>query len=174
MPEALPHDSPHLLRSPEEAAAVLDPLRLRLLRHLEFPISASGLARRLRLPRQKVNYHLRELEKRGLVRLVRERRAGNCTERLVQAVARTFALSPTVLGPLAAEPRTEPVTTLRRAAHFPDDGSRAAFEADLTRELDRLLQQHATSPDADPTTIVITVHPPDAPGLRLPDPRPGG
>ena len=48
---------------PERAAAMLHPLRMRMLETLREPHSAASLARILELPRQKVNYHLRELEK---------------------------------------------------------------------------------------------------------------
>ncbi|CAG1010541.1 hypothetical protein PHYC_03874 [Phycisphaerales bacterium] len=82
----------------DQAAALLEPTRVRILRELREPDSASGLARRLGLPRQRANYHLRELETAGLVRLVREQKKGNCTERVVQAVARAFVLSPEILG----------------------------------------------------------------------------
>ena len=67
-----------VVRQPDAAAALLDPVRQRLLAELAEPDSASGLARRLRLPRQRINYHLRALESAGLVELVEERRKGNC------------------------------------------------------------------------------------------------
>ena len=41
-----------VLRSPEEAAIVLDPIRLKLLENLEQPGSAASLSRVLNLPRQ--------------------------------------------------------------------------------------------------------------------------
>jgi DNA-binding transcriptional ArsR family regulator len=87
-----------------QAAVLLDPLRLKLLGELRDPDSASGLARRLRLPRQKLNYHLRELEKQKLVELVGERRKGNCVERVLRATARTYVISPAALGALGADP----------------------------------------------------------------------
>lgn len=93
-----------LIQDPARAAALLHPMRLRLLESLEEPDSASGLARRLRLPRQKVNYHLRELEKEKLVELVEERRKGNCLERVVRATARYYLINPAVLGRLSADP----------------------------------------------------------------------
>ena len=94
-----------VVRRPAPAAALLDPARQKLLAHLAQPDSATGLARRLQLPRQRVNYHLRELERAGLVELVEERRKGNCLERLVRATARAFIISPEALGPLG--PSTE-------------------------------------------------------------------
>ncbi len=93
-----------LLREPERAATLLNPLRIRLLGYLRQPDSASGLARRLGLPRQRVNYHLRELEKEELVELVEERKKGNCVERLLRASARSYLISPEALGDLAADP----------------------------------------------------------------------
>lgn len=93
-----------ILKDHDRAAALLEPTRLRLLGELREPDSAAGLARRLDLPRQKVNYHLRELERAGVVRLVEERRKGNCVERIVQATASSYLIDPGILGSLAAEP----------------------------------------------------------------------
>src|SRR5437870_2531589 len=45
-------------------------------------------------PRQNVNYHVKELERAGLVRQVGERRNGNFIETLYQAVAPTIVVSP--------------------------------------------------------------------------------
>jgi len=75
-----------------------------MLERLAEPQSASGLARELKLPRQKLNYHLRELEKEGFVRLVEERRKGNCIERLYRATARHYVMDPALLGSLGADP----------------------------------------------------------------------
>lgn len=93
-----------LLRDPARAASLLNPLRLRLLQHLRQPASAAALARKLDLPRQRLNYHLRELEKEGLVRLVEERKRGNCIERVLQASATSYLISPEVLGDLGDDP----------------------------------------------------------------------
>ena len=95
------HPAPlDVVRSAESAAALLDPTRQQLLAHLKQPDSATGLARRLKLPRQRVNYHLKVLEGAGLVELVEERRKGNCLERVVRASARAFLISPEALGAL--------------------------------------------------------------------------
>jgi len=90
-----------VIRDPDSAAAALDPIRQQLLAHLVEPDSATGVARRLGLPRQKVNYHLRALEQAGLVELVEERRKGNCIERVVRASARAYVISPETLGAVA-------------------------------------------------------------------------
>jgi hypothetical protein len=58
------------------------------------------LARKLGTSRQRVRYHLNQLEREGLVELVSERRTGNCVERLVRATAKSFVISPEALGAL--------------------------------------------------------------------------
>jgi len=94
----------HVIAEAGHAASVLHPLRLRILGELGEAESAAELARRLGVPRQLVNYHLRQLERDGLVETVGERRKRNCTERLVRAVARSYVISPSALGSLAAHP----------------------------------------------------------------------
>jgi DNA-binding transcriptional ArsR family regulator len=84
----------------ERAQTLLQGDRSQLLARLREPGSATTLAKDLGIPRQKVNYHLRELEKAGLVELVEERRARNCLERVVQATARVYVISPEILDEL--------------------------------------------------------------------------
>jgi DNA-binding transcriptional ArsR family regulator len=88
----------------DQAVVALQRTRRQLLAHLAEPDSAAGLARRLGVPRQRLNYHLRELEREGFVELVEERRKGNCVERIVRATARAFVISPDALGELGATP----------------------------------------------------------------------
>jgi DNA-binding transcriptional ArsR family regulator len=98
------HAALAVIRDPTRAVNLMDPRRVSLLEHLHEPGSASTLARELNLPRQRINYHLRELEKAGLVEFVEERRKGNCVERLVRATARSYLISPEVLGTLGHTP----------------------------------------------------------------------
>ena len=93
-----------VVRDSAQAASLLDPMRVSLLERLSEPGSASSLARDLGLPRQRINYHLHELEKAGFVELVEERRKGNCVERVVRATARSYLISPEVLGALGHTP----------------------------------------------------------------------
>lgn len=81
--------------------ALFRPMRLRILEELAAGDTASQVARRLEVPRQKVNYHLKALEQQGLVELVEERRKGNCLERIVKATARSYLVSAEALGSLA-------------------------------------------------------------------------
>lgn len=97
-----------VIEEPAVAEATLDPMRATLLAELAEPVSATTLAARVGLPRQKVNYHLRTLERHGLVELVEERRKGNCTERVLQATAASYVISPTALAALAPDPGRAP------------------------------------------------------------------
>jgi DNA-binding transcriptional ArsR family regulator len=86
------------------ALAALDPMRARLLAELRVPASATELANRIGLTRQKVNYHLRKLEEQGLVVTAETRQWGGLTERRVVASAAGYLVSPAALGGAAAEP----------------------------------------------------------------------
>ena len=114
------------LRDPAQVAALLDPTRRLILARLAEPDSAAGLSRTLGQPRQRLNYHLRELEKAGLVELHERRQRGNCTERVMRAVARSYVITPGVLGGLFADPGrqvggTTPDTLLALAGRILDD-----------------------------------------------------
>ncbi|ONH32819.1 ArsR/SmtB family transcription factor [Pseudofrankia asymbiotica] len=113
------------------AEASLDPMRARLLAALAEPGSATTLAARTGLTRQKVNYHLRALEQHGLVELIEERRKGNCTERVLRATAGSYVISPSALPDVAPDPdRTRDQTSARWML---------ALAARLIREVGELL-----------------------------------
>jgi DNA-binding transcriptional ArsR family regulator len=97
-----------VIDDPAAASVSLDPVRMRLLAELAVPGSASTLAAKINLPRQQVNYHLRTLERHGLVELVEQRRRGNMTERVMQATAASYVISPATLGAAAPDPSRAP------------------------------------------------------------------
>ncbi|MFE3291506.1 ArsR/SmtB family transcription factor [Rhodococcus sp. NPDC059234] len=97
-----------VIEEPAAAGASLDPIRSRILGALAEPGSAAMLAGRLGLPRQKINYHLKELERHGLVELVEERRKGNVTERVYRATAASYVISPSVLAAVSPDPSRSP------------------------------------------------------------------
>src|SRR3954469_13739410 len=97
-----------VIENPAAAEASLDPVRARLLAALAEPGSASTLAAHTGLTRQTANYHLRALERHGLVELVEERRKGNCIERGLRATAAAYVISPTALAAVAPDPDRSP------------------------------------------------------------------
>src|SRR6267154_239297 len=93
-----------VIDDPAAAEVSLDPVRARLLAALAEPGSATMLAAKVGLPRQKVNYHLRALERHGLVELAGERRKGNVTERVMRATAASYVISPLALAAVQPDP----------------------------------------------------------------------
>ncbi|MEV6097059.1 helix-turn-helix domain-containing protein [Nocardia sp. NPDC051981] len=174
-----------VIEEPAAAEASLDPIRSRILAALAEPGSAAMLAGRLGLPRQKVNYHLKELERHGLVELVEERRKGNVTERVFRATAASYVISPSALGAVSPDPARSPdqlsarwlvalgarlvqevgalltgaVRAQRRVATFGIDAQvRFASAADRTAFAEELAQAV--------TTLVSRYHDESAPGGR--------
>lgn len=91
------------VRDPGRAGRLLlHPLRVRVLEVAREPMSATEIGRRLGETRQKVNYHVRELERAGFLRPAGRARRGNLEERRVVASARAYVLLPEVLGPVGA------------------------------------------------------------------------
>ena len=97
-PQAAELPPVEIIRDPATAAVVLKPPRPAILAALREPGSASALASRLRLGRQRLHYHIRELEDVGLLKLVENRRRRGCLERVMQATAQHYLLSPEILG----------------------------------------------------------------------------
>ncbi len=87
-------DRVELVEAPEGLQALAHPVRVQILEALRSPASAAAVGRVVGQPRQNVNYHLKELERAGLVRRAGTRRNGNFIETLFQSVAGTFLVSP--------------------------------------------------------------------------------
>src|ERR671935_1965840 len=124
-----------VIDDPAAAEASLDPMRARLLAALTEPGSASTLAAKAGVSRQRLNYHLRELERHGLVELVEERRKGNCTERILRAKAASYVISPTALADVAPDPERHPDQLSARWL--------LALAARLVREIGELITRSA-------------------------------
>ena len=120
-----------VIQSPAAAEKLLKPERIRMLGLLAQPDSATGLARRLNMTRQTVNYHLRELEKEGFVELVEEKLKGNCRERFVRATARSYVISPLALGAVGSEPGA--VRDKFSAAYLVSAAARAIRDVSILR-----------------------------------------
>jgi DNA-binding transcriptional ArsR family regulator len=89
-----PKQAVRTIDDPDQLQALSHPLRVRILDALREPDSAAAVARRLGEARQKVNYHLKELERSGLVVRTGERRSGNFVESLFRSSARTLVVLP--------------------------------------------------------------------------------
>ncbi|MGE0283672.1 MAG: ArsR/SmtB family transcription factor [Rhizobiaceae bacterium] len=93
-----------VIDNPAAAAAALDPIKARLLAELAEPASAAALSARVGIARQKINYHLHGLEEHGLITVAGQRKWGGLTERRMVATAASYVVSPSAMGPVAADP----------------------------------------------------------------------
>lgn len=137
-----------MIEDPAVAAAALDPVRARLLAELVEPASAAALAAKLGLPRQKVHYHLKALEERGLVELAEVRTWGGITERVLQATAASYVVSPAALGDSGADPA--------RTADRLSAGHLVALAGRLVREVGALARKAETAGKRLPTFTLDT------------------
>lgn len=88
-----------------QAGAIFHPLRLDVLRRLSEPRSCPDLAKELAESTQKIYYHVKILERAGLVDKVEERRVRGIMEGLYRARARSYWLSPQLVGRVGGEGR---------------------------------------------------------------------
>jgi DNA-binding transcriptional ArsR family regulator len=116
----------------EQAETLLKPRRVALLRLLAEPRSCTELATELGETPQKVYYHVKKLESAGLVDRVDERRVRGIVEGIYQARARSYWLSPDLVGRVGGR---------RRAAEELSLG----FLLDLAEELQSEVAELAVS-----------------------------
>jgi DNA-binding transcriptional ArsR family regulator len=90
-------DSLAVVRGAGAAGALLDPTRQRVLERLREAGSATTVSAALGLSRQLVNYHVRALERAGLVQEVGRRPRRGLEERLVRATATHYLVAPDLL-----------------------------------------------------------------------------
>ena len=94
----MPADPLHIIEEPSRARAALQPVRLKLLHLLDTPQSAPQLAKAIGLPRQHVNYHLRQLQAQQLVEAQDHGRVGRRIDRTFARTATSYVIAPTTLG----------------------------------------------------------------------------
>jgi DNA-binding transcriptional ArsR family regulator len=84
------------IRSLEDLRAVCHPTRILLVENLHSPRTIPELAELIDEPPSRLYYHVAELERIGLVRVVKSRKKGNLTERLYQVTAPYTRVDPTI------------------------------------------------------------------------------
>ncbi|MEU8249932.1 helix-turn-helix domain-containing protein [Nonomuraea sp. NPDC048916] len=82
----------------EQAEALLKPQRVEVLRQLAEPRTCTEVAQQLGQTPQRVYYHVKRLVDAGLVDLVSERKVRGILEGIYQAAARSYWLSPRLVG----------------------------------------------------------------------------
>ena len=116
---------------PRAAALMQHPVRRRIVALARTPMSATEMAGRLGLTRQRVNYHVRQLERARFLERAERRLRRNMMEQRYVATARSYVIAPALLGALA--PHANAVQDAASAAALFAITSRA--QDDLTRVL---------------------------------------
>ncbi len=137
----------------EQATALLKPARLELLKRLEVARTCPELAVMLGDSAQKIYYHVKALEKAGLVEKVDERRVRGIVEGYYRAKARSYWLAPQLIGEIGGEHMTRDQISLRvllnLAAEIHDDIGKLGNQAAVGQDVPSLsLSAHIHLPDA--------------------------
>lgn len=118
----------------EQLRAIADLLRLRILDVLEQrPMTVTQLGDVLGEAPAKVHYHVRELEKVGLLRLVETREKGGILEKYYQPVAREFSVEKRLL----SAPLDEAMATMSNLLSQIKEGFLRAFRRVLEQKEER-------------------------------------
>lgn len=151
-------------------AAMGSTFRQQLLAELQEPTSAATLAKRHDMSRQRIGYHMRDLEKAGCIALVEERAQRGLTEKLYQVTPRIYTQSPNhmamadkqsvfsfsrlvnvlahALSTLArihhlAKPNQRIATlALEAQLHFDNPSQRKAFTEELLDAIEAVVKKH--------------------------------
>jgi DNA-binding transcriptional ArsR family regulator len=101
----------YVIENLEQLRAIADPLRTRILEALvREPKTTSQLAELLGETNNKLHYHVHELERFGLIKLVEKRERGGVLEKYYRAVARDYTIAPALLGTSSS---SEVITIIR-------------------------------------------------------------
>ena len=101
-----------LIEDSGQAAAILNPLRLEILRRSDEPRTCTELAEALGETPQKIYYHVKVLERAGALERVEERRVRAIHEGYYRAAARSYWLSPKLVGPIGGSRRARASASL--------------------------------------------------------------
>lgn len=86
------------LSSPQQVKALAHPLRIQILTELAQPRTNLQVAQAVSESPSKTFFHMRELDRAGLIEMVEARPKGGVVEKFYQATARSFRLNADMLG----------------------------------------------------------------------------
>jgi DNA-binding transcriptional ArsR family regulator len=170
------------------ADVLVRPGRAELLQRMVEPRSCGVLAQQLGTTPQKVHYHVKALERAGLVEQVSSQKVRGFTEASYQAAARSYWLSPRLVQRLGGELRTKESTsrgfllnlaeemhievgrlgereaetpTLGLSAHIAlaNGETRAAFMDDLQAAIQQLARKYGGPASPDTYRLVVACYP---------------
>lgn len=149
MPQENEIQDSYYIESPEQATVLLNPLRGEIIAQLLEPGSAAEVARTLGETAQRINYHLKALEKAGLVQRVGTRQVRNLVEVLYRSIAKTFVLAES----LSMKPETlQKLKDQSSLAHLVTTSERIRRDAML------LMEQSDIGEEIPSVTMQLQVH----------------
>ncbi len=163
----------------DQAAALLKPLRIEMLRLMDHPRTCLELGKIFGETPQKINYHIKALQSAGLVEQVGERRIRGTVEGSYQARARSYWLASDLVGQIGGADIAQDQASLRHLlslteemrgdighlaqkvgrdmpslglslhVELDDESRRAEFMADVQKMAQILARKYGTSAGAD-------------------------
>ena len=97
MATEFPLEEEFIIENVEALKMVADPLRLQIMRSLDKPHTVKDLAERLDVPATKLYYHVNQLEKHNIIRVVDTRIVSGIIEKHYQVTAKTYHVSKSLL-----------------------------------------------------------------------------
>lgn len=131
----------------EQADALFKPRRVEVLRHLDEPRSCTEVGTLLDQSPQHVYYHVRKLVEAELVEQVGERRIRGIHEGIYRAAARSYWLSPHLLGAIGPRPSRDELSLgylLQLAEDLQSDLAQLDRSAAMVGQEDSLSTELAT------------------------------
>ncbi|MGQ7890422.1 ArsR/SmtB family transcription factor [Paenibacillus sp. WC2504] len=139
----------YYIESPEQATVLLNPIRGEIIAQLLEPGSAAEVARTLGETAQRINYHLKALEKAGLVQRIGTRQVRNLVEVLYRSIAKTFVLADS----LSMKPETvQKLKDQSSLAHLVTTSER------IRRDVMLLMEQSDVGEEIPSATLQLQVH----------------
>lgn len=140
------------IEAPEQAVTLLHPLRMELLKRMDEPRTCPELAAAFDSTPQKIYYHVKALEKAGLVEKINEKRVRGVVEGYYQAKARSYWLAPHLVGQIGGEKTARDQGSLRfllaLAEEVADDVGRLGAKSESGVDVPSLsLSAHIYLPD---------------------------
>lgn len=97
MSDDYPLEEEFIIENVAALKMIADPLRLQILRNLDKPRTVKELAKRLDKTATKLYYHVNQLEKHNIIRVVDTRIVSGIIEKYYQVAAKSYHVSSTLL-----------------------------------------------------------------------------
>ncbi|WP_235598382.1 ArsR/SmtB family transcription factor [Heyndrickxia sporothermodurans] len=87
-----------MIENLEQLKSISDPLRVKIIHLIGMkPLTSQMLSEELNIPRSKIHYHLKELERNGLIEVVKTEQVRNFLQMFYRPVAQSIIASPDLL-----------------------------------------------------------------------------